>query len=182
MASDSPVGRESILEAMSFAARAHRHQLRKDQVTPYVAHPFRVCFLVGTVFAVSDPVTLTAAVLHDTIEDTTTDHDDLSDKFGTEVADIVAALSKDTRQPHDAREEAYFKGIMAADDRVKIIKLADTLDNLIDSKHLPAGGQAKTVAKANHLLELLETDASASLRRCCEIVRSQMLSMANVGG
>src|SRR5262245_42497729 len=75
-----------LLNAVAFAARAHRPQLRKDGQTPYVSHVFRVCLVVWHVFGVDDPRVLTAAVLHDTIEDTTTDYDDLREQFGDDVA------------------------------------------------------------------------------------------------
>src|SRR5947207_14097454 len=87
----------ALLSAASFAARAHRHQLRKDNQTPYAAHPFRVCLIVRHVFGFDDPKALAAALLHDTIEDTTTDRDDLIEQFGAEVAEWVAALTKDNR-------------------------------------------------------------------------------------
>src|SRR5688572_4091330 len=94
-----PADTRVLLEAASFAARAHRHQLRKDGQTPYVAHPFRVCLVVRHVFGIDDPDTLAVALLHDTIEDTTTDYDDLAERLGGRVAAAVAALSKDMRLP-----------------------------------------------------------------------------------
>src|SRR3954471_18437790 len=120
----------SFLEAASFAARAHRHQLRKDGLTPYAAHPFRVCLIVRHVFGIDDPEVLTAALLHDTIEDTTTDFDDLEERFGARVAGWVAHLSKDTRLPDEEREAAYMGTLAAAEPAVKVVKLADILDNL----------------------------------------------------
>src|SRR5438874_3852729 len=90
---------QRMLEAASFAARAHRHQLRKDGQTPYAAHPFRVCLIVRHVFGIDDPDFLAAALLHDTIEDTTTDFDDLAAEFGPRIAGYAAALSKDGRLP-----------------------------------------------------------------------------------
>ncbi len=86
-------------EAAAFAARAHRHQLRKDGRTPYVSHVVRVALTVTQVFWCDDPVVLAAALLHDTIEDTTTDYDDLAERFGKEVADCVAALTKNMTLP-----------------------------------------------------------------------------------
>src|SRR5437588_9277661 len=96
-----------VLEAVAFAARAHHGQLRKDNKTPYVSHVFRVCLIVRQVFGIDDPAALTAAVLHDSVEDTPTDYDDLQERFGRDVADWVAALSKDMRRPEDVREEEY---------------------------------------------------------------------------
>ena len=54
-----------LLDAIAFAARAHRHQLRKDGQTPYASHPFRVCLVLRHVFGIDDPQVLTAAVLHE---------------------------------------------------------------------------------------------------------------------
>ena len=88
-----------LLAAISFAARAHQGHFRKDGETPYIAHPLRVMAVASLLFGVTDMETLMAAVLHDTIEDTKTDHDDLSQQFGSRVADYVAALSKDKRLP-----------------------------------------------------------------------------------
>src|SRR6516225_8090826 len=87
-----------VLNAIAFAARAHRGQTRKDGKTPYASHVFRVCLVLRDVFNIDDRPALTAAVLHDTIEDTTTDFDDLAETFGEEVAEWVAMLSKDKRR------------------------------------------------------------------------------------
>src|SRR6266478_4852512 len=86
-----------LLEAIAFAARAHQGQLRKDGQTPYASHVFRVCLIIRQVFGIDDVSVLMAAVLHDTVEDTTTDYDDLQKEFGAEVAGWVADLSKDKR-------------------------------------------------------------------------------------
>src|SRR5581483_11387251 len=94
----------SLLEAASFAARAHKSQLRKDKETPYVAHVFRVCLIVRHVFGIDDPTALAAALLHDTIEDTTSDRDDLIEKFGNTAAEWAALLTKDKRLPDEERE------------------------------------------------------------------------------
>ena len=73
--SEASLGR--LLQAAAFAARAHRNQWRKDGQTPYVSHVFRVCLTVRQLFGVDDDDVLTAALLHDTIEDTDTDFDDI---------------------------------------------------------------------------------------------------------
>ena len=118
--------------AISFAARAHVNQWRKDKVTPYHAHPFRVAMTVRELFGENDPVTLAAAVLHDTIEDTTTDYEDVFDNFGAEVAETVVALTKDMRLPEPQRERAYDEQLDNASWRAHLIKLADVFDNLCD--------------------------------------------------
>jgi guanosine-3',5'-bis(diphosphate) 3'-pyrophosphohydrolase len=141
------------LSAISFAAPAHRDHFRKDGATPYIAHPFRVATILSTVFGVTDLDTLIAAVLHDTIEDTRTDHDDLSERFGARAADYVAALSKDTRLPEEQREREYHDDLAAAPVAVKLCKLADVYDNLLDSRGMDARSRRKTIGKAHEALE-----------------------------
>ena len=120
-------------QAVSFAARAHAGQMRKDNRTPYIAHPFRVAMTVRDVFGVDDSTALVAALLHDTIEDTTTDYDDLLAEFGREVADTVAALTKDARMESPQREAMYDQVIATAPWQAKLIKLADVYDNICDT-------------------------------------------------
>jgi guanosine-3',5'-bis(diphosphate) 3'-pyrophosphohydrolase len=120
-------------QAASFAARCHQGQTRNDRQTPYVAHPFRVAFTVRQVFGVDDEIALAAALLHDVIEDTTADYDDLRQQFGKEVADTVAALTKDMRLPEEDREPAYDRQLSIASWQARLVKLADVYDNFCDS-------------------------------------------------
>lgn len=141
------------LEAASFAARAHAGQLRKDRATPYAAHPFRVCLLLKHAFGQDDPELLAAALLHDTIEDTTTDHDDLSARFSPQVADWVAMLTKDSRLPEEMREQDYIATLSAAPWQVQVCKLADVYDNLLDSGSLPPARLEQMLRKARRYLD-----------------------------
>ncbi len=118
--------------AASYAAWAHEHAYRKDGKTPYVAHTFRVAMTVRDVFGCDDEAALAGALLHDTIEDTPVDFDDIDKRFGREVAQIVAALTKDMRLVEPEREKAYDEQLMAAGWKAKLVKLADTYDNLSD--------------------------------------------------
>ena len=67
--------------AIAVATRKHDKQLRKDGKTPYASHPMRVAFTIRHVFDNTDETALVAALLHDTIEDTTTDYDELVDEL-----------------------------------------------------------------------------------------------------
>jgi guanosine-3',5'-bis(diphosphate) 3'-pyrophosphohydrolase len=168
-----------LLEAVSFAARAHRHQLRKDNQTPYVSHVFRVCLIVRHVFGIDDPRALMAAVLHDTIEDTNTDFDDLLEQcHDAEVARWVATLSKDKRLEEQPREEAYKAGLSAAPWQVKVGKLADIFDNLMDSAHTSPQQRAKTLRRSREYLQALERSGlPEQARRAFEIVTRLLSEM-----
>ena len=174
---DTPGGFALIGQAISFAARAHRHQLRKDRETPYVAHPVRVCLVVRHVFGIDDPVVLAAAVLHDTIEDTTTDYDDLIGRFGAEVAGCVAAMSKDTRLPEAEREAAYLDRLVSGDWRVAVCKLADGYDNLSDFAALSPAARAKQVGNVSEYLDAVRPRVPAEARRAFEIVDAAVASL-----
>src|SRR5688572_22098214 len=145
-----------VPNAISFAARKHQGQVRKDKATPYFAHPVRVMLCVLRELGESDPDALAAAVLHDTIEDTTTDFDDIAEEFNEKVARYVALLTKDKRLGEDEREERYFDGLKDAPRPVRLCKVADTIDNLRDCAK--GGDRPKTVAKAQKLIDMWGKD------------------------
>jgi len=163
---------ELLRRAVGLSAINHQGQFRKDGKTPYIAHPIRVCLTVGQLFGVNDPKILAAAALHDLIEDTTVDRDDLIEGFGGEIAAWVAALSKDSRLPEKEREEAYRKAIEAAPWQVKIVKLADLYDNLSD---VAAGGNAeKTRAKARAMLPAIEAGLPDRFSDAVKLTRAKL--------
>ncbi len=169
---------ELLLDAVAFAARAHRHQLRKDNATPYTSHVFRVCLIARHVFGIDDPRVLTAAVLHDTIEDTTTDYDDLAERFGADVAGWAAALSKDTRMPEAEREPNYLARLTAAPWQVAACKLADIYDNMTDSKHLTADGRARQVRRSREYLDAVRANVPAELTEAFALTEAKVNAVA----
>jgi guanosine-3',5'-bis(diphosphate) 3'-pyrophosphohydrolase len=146
--------------AASFAARAHQHQFRKDGATPYFAHCVRVALIVTEVFGCHDELAVCAALLHDTIEDTTTDYDDLEEAFGRPVADAVSALTKNMLLPERTRERDYDARLAKADWRARLVKLADAYDNYIDAVNRkdPAKKDSRR-AKALRAIALAKPDA-----------------------
>ncbi|HYE03763.1 MAG TPA: HD domain-containing protein [Phycisphaerales bacterium] len=159
------MGTELWQEAASFAARVHQHQTRRDGTTPYIAHPFRVAMTVRDIFGLDDPEALAAALLHDAIEDTRTDYDDLKKEFGGSVADLVAALTKNMSLPEARREPEYDRRLAEADWRARLVKLADVHDNLCDVGSLDERDREKklrrAVAKCARAIELARPDAGA---------------------
>lgn len=161
----------ALLDAVAFAARAHAGHLRKDRQTPYVSHVVRVCLIVRHLFEVDDPKVLMAALLHDTVEDTTTDFDDIEECFGTEVAGWVAALSKDKRRREDEREQAYCEVLRTAGWQVRICKLADLYDNLTDSQSQPPEQKQRMLQCSRHYLDALAVDLPPEAATAYSIVR-----------
>jgi (p)ppGpp synthase/HD superfamily hydrolase len=157
--------------AASFAARAHAGQHRSDDRTPYIAHPVRVALVVRQNFGCEDEVAIAAALLHDTIEDTPTDYDEIHEQFGPEVADCVAALTKNMLLPYERREADYDARLRAADWRARLIKLADVYDNLSESldartrdvsvgqdRPVPNAMVKKLLPRAQRAIELARAD------------------------
>jgi diadenosine tetraphosphate (Ap4A) HIT family hydrolase len=164
-------------EAASMAARFHRGQTRKDGKTPYVSHPFRVALTVRDIFDCADETTLTAALLHDVIEDTTADYDDIAEAFGDDVASIVAPLTKDMRLPEPEREPAYDAGLRAADWRAHVIKLADQYDNLSNAAN-EGRGLDKFLARCERAIACAgpESDFRPEVARAVAALRALMAS------
>ncbi len=169
-----------ILKAIAFAARQHDGQTRKDKKTPYVSHPFRVAMILSHAFGVKDVRVLAAAVLHDTIEDTAADFDDLEKEFGRDVAVWVGLLSKDTRKQAPAREAEYLKILAEAPDEVKLIKLGDIYDNATDPGILKGPEHAaKTRIKVGQYLMAVSQTKSESVIRALGYVKAFVESMEN---
>lgn len=166
--------------ASAFAAFKHRHQVRKDGRTPYYSHVARVALTVAGVFECADEVALATAFLHDTIEDTTTDYDDIADFFGHDVARCVAALTKNMAVPEAQREDEYFDRLRQAPWQARVVKLADVLDNLCDVATYPAAERAKhkrkTIARAKHALELVREDDPPAIHRAAAAVKRLLKS------
>ncbi len=113
------------LKALSVAEEAHKGQLRKDGVTPYIEHPMKVASLLYTL-GIRDDEILAVALLHDVIEDTIVQAGDLLKAgFSTEVVTAVCLV---TKKP-DYKNDEYYKSILT-DPYATIVKLADRAHNL----------------------------------------------------
>ena len=143
----------SIIErAYDVAERAHRGQSRKSG-DPYITHPLAVTTILAELGMT--PVTLAAALLHDTVEDTEYSLDELEEEFGAEVAKLVDGVTKLDKVTYgdNAQAETVRKMIvaMARDIRVLVIKLADRLHNARTWRYVSAGSAQR---KAQETLEI----------------------------
>jgi GTP diphosphokinase / guanosine-3',5'-bis(diphosphate) 3'-diphosphatase len=142
-----------LQHAYDVAEEAHRGQRRKSG-DPYITHPLAVATILAELGM--DTITLVAALLHDTIEDTDYALKNLNEDFGEEVARLVDGVTKlDKVQLGSAAEAETIRKMviaMARDPRVLVIKLADRLHNMRTMRFLPPEKQAK---KARETLEVL---------------------------
>jgi (p)ppGpp synthase/HD superfamily hydrolase len=123
----------TLLRAAHFAAYRHRRQKRKGSSgEPYINHPIAVAELITAVGRVSDILTLAAALLHDTVEDTDATLDDIEREFGADIRGIVAELTDDKSLPSEERKRLQVVNAPNASRRAKIVKLADKSVNVAD--------------------------------------------------
>src|SRR5262249_3883051 len=166
-----------LLETASFAARAHQGHVRKDLCTPSARHPLHDCLLVTDLFGFDERLILITALLHDTIEDTTTDFDDLEEKYGAEIASWVGLLTKDKRLPEAERERVYIDALKEAPWQVQVCKLADLFDNLMDLRQLPTDRQAKSLERYEHAFAALRDHAAPSAKQPIAILPQLLAEM-----
>ena len=125
---------QQIRAAFEFAAKAHGPQMRKDG-SPFISHPLAVAQIVAEELHL-DSESIEAALLHDTIEDTSATHEDISRLFSPTVADLVEGVSKLTRVHYTSKEEEQMENLrkmlmaMSKDIRVILIKISDRLHNM----------------------------------------------------
>ncbi len=125
---------ERLLEqAIALAVKSHAGQSRKYAIRghrlPYVVHPIEVMKTVWA-WGAGDPVLLTAAVLHDVLEDSQVTYKELAKEFGEETAGIVKELTHDPKINGDKAE--YLKQFATASVPALVVKLADRYCNITD--------------------------------------------------
>lgn len=120
--------------AVRFALKAHKGQKRKDG-SSYILHPLEVAVIAGTM--TRDEDVLAAAVLHDTVEDTSVTADDILENFGDRIAYLVASETEDKRPQMSSSESWKIRKVESLEelkncnDRdVRVIWLADKLSNM----------------------------------------------------
>jgi GTP pyrophosphokinase len=150
----APVDRKQVLRAFLFACEHHADQ-RRQSGEDFITHPVGVARICAGMRL--DTETLCAALLHDTVEDTTASLDEVREQFGEEVAGLVDGVTKLTGITFQSRDEAQAENYrkmmvaMATDIRVILIKLADRLHNM---RTLGAMSKQKQIEKAKETLEI----------------------------
>jgi GTP diphosphokinase / guanosine-3',5'-bis(diphosphate) 3'-diphosphatase len=138
-----------IKSAFEFAAKAHQGQ-KRDSGEDFIQHPLEVAALVSDL--IMDTTSIIVALLHDVVEDTEVEFEQIKKQFGAEVALLVDGVTKLSRLAFQSKQEQQMENLrkmflaMTRDLRVIIIKLADRLHNMRTLKHLPVEKQ-KAIAQ-----------------------------------
>src|SRR5882672_10834679 len=120
-----------LARAADYAARQHIAQRRKgERAEPYVNHLTEVAALLAAASDGSDDVLVMGGLLHDTLEDTDATYEDLVQRFGPEVAALVAEVTDDKSLPKEERKRLQIDKTPGKSRRAKLLKLADKTSNL----------------------------------------------------
>src|SRR5512145_1655579 len=166
-----PAQVDRIRDAYEFGAEAHEGQKRLSG-EPYIAHPVAVADLLADLRL--DAPTIIAAILHDVIEDTPTAKDEIAERFGADVAELVDGVSKldhiQFRSRAEAQAESFRKMLLAMvrDIRVIMVKLADRTHNMRTLGSVPPA-KRRTVAR-----ETLEIYAPIANRLGIHSIKSEL--------
>ena len=129
--SASPIIFSTMIDrAIGFASREHEGQYRKSVRVPYIAHPMGVAMILLQMGCRQEVVA--AALLHDTVEDTSVTIQEICERFGQEVADIVAGCTELPRWHYnwEARKLDMIEKLRHASLEVKLVAAADKYHNL----------------------------------------------------
>src|SRR5499433_2885992 len=135
-----------VRRAYEIAAERHRAQLRSSG-DPYLSHLLEVAHILADLRV--DATTLTAALLHDVIEDTEFPVSRIEERFGPDVARLVEGVTKIGRlnmMAPEARQAEHVRKMVLAmvhDVRVVLVKLADRLHNMRTLQYLPSAKQQR---------------------------------------
>ena len=141
---------DKLKKAYEFAESAHATQKRHSG-DPYISHPIAVANILAELRL--DGPTITTALLHDTIEDTNITYQDVENKFGKEIADLVDGVTKLSKLENQGKEitlgENFRKLILATakDIRVLLVKLADRLHNMRTISSIASDEKRMRIAK-----------------------------------
>jgi len=176
-----------ILKALDFAARRHRTQLRKgEDKTPYINHPIQVANLLVNEAGENDPILITAAILHDVIEDTVDNVEEreklidlISEIFGVQVLSLTLEVTDDKTLEKKVIKQLQIEEANHKSDNAKKLKIADKIMNVRDiTSDPPAGWPLKRIIEyldwsekvvaglrgVNRQLEMLFDDCLAKAR------------------
>lgn len=122
--------RENYLleKAIHFATFKHAGQLRKGTTVPYIVHPLETMKILLSMNA--DTNLLIAGLLHDTVEDTDTSIEEITEIFGADVAALVGGHSEDKSKSWEERKTHAIKVLADASRRMKMLVMADKVSNL----------------------------------------------------
>lgn len=161
-----------LAKALKFAVKHHDGVFRDGEVpVPYACHPVEVMLTLRHRVGITDEAILAAALLHDVVEDTEVTLDDIGQKFGEDVATIVAQVTRDEPSEKETknltkdeiwelRTQNLIEEIRQMTTAGHLIKLSDRLSNIKEAKLTRPPEKLKRYIRQTHLiLQAIPRDA-----------------------
>jgi guanosine-3',5'-bis(diphosphate) 3'-pyrophosphohydrolase len=175
-------------DAIRWAAKLHKGQDRdgKDPL-PYICHPMDVLAKLREIGGVTDEDLLCVAVLHDTIEECNADPNEIEDRFGKHVRELVVELTREEpssevraklseTELYELRNQMLLSEISKMGREAQIVKLADRLSNMSESLRSRSGVKLERyVNQTSRILEIIPRDVNPALWDAVQGARDQGL-------
>lgn len=171
---------DTVQKALEFATIKHAKQVRKFSGEPYVYHPISVSNTIKELhmyYGIEHLIILRcAALLHDILEDTDTTVEELTSEFGSEITDIVVALTNDKSLLQSMGKTEYLsKKVNELTSDQLLVKLADRLDNVQDIKDENDPWTVQYVKQTKHVFfDHLNTDLGPQHRILLDKIRDKI--------
>ena len=152
-----------VQNAEAFAKKKHAGQMLKNSTTSYSKHLEEVVDRLKSL-GVIDSELLCAGWLHDSIENTETNFDEVYDKFDNVIAVLVSSLTRDKFLPTKIREQQYVKQLKGASPNAKLIKFCDIAANLSNLKNSKESNSRKIrqIRQMMHYLMMIKNELPVS--------------------
>ncbi len=151
---------ELVLQGVAYAAEMHEGQKRRYSEVPYISHSISVVLILFEEGNVKDHFVLTAAALHDTLEDTDASAEEIAYLFSDKVKSLVQEVTNDPNLTYEMKHAWQIKHALKMSPEAKLIKLADRTHNLrsYNEQDFPEGSRQED-QKRNYFM------ASANLAK-----------------
>jgi guanosine-3',5'-bis(diphosphate) 3'-pyrophosphohydrolase len=161
-----------ILKALAFAAHKHRDQKRKDlEASPYIKHPIALADVLCNEGGILDENVLCAALLHDTVEDTETTPDELTEVFGKVISNLVMELTDDKTLPKAAETEVLLKhGIIPRSEYDALLEQVRSQEIQLATANDDLAGTIKKADATNRQIARIESENATA--KYDELMRS----------
>ena len=139
----------TIIRALAYAAGHHSNQKRKgENAEPYINHLIDVLHILWEIGEIRDITTLTAALLHDAVEDTDVTAEELTELFGEEISDIVMEVTDNRDLAKEHRKRLQVEHAAHLSTEASFIKLADKISNISDIISAPPSNWSRKQQRA----------------------------------
>lgn len=167
--------RPLVERAYDLATTAHAGQWRDGRDNaPYITHPLRVALILAEEVGRTEGDLLAVALLHDVLEDTDVEMEEMRDKLGADITNAVELLTKEEVPSGGkaARDAAYYVGIINGGEAVRLVKCADRVDNLRGIKQLndPERWEKYVKETREHILPIAEMTNSILYRIMADLI------------